>query len=272
MEPVAPAHGRPARGASTAYTGTAVSNNGNRPTPPTDLSALARELEGEFEQSSSDIRPLMPLNAVPWFKSTLDQVKALPLDPRAGMLISLMDGKCTVEMILDMSGIREDDAIDILARMMELGVIELRDAMGGQPDTHAMGKFMLPDGPFPFSLLSVDQHVEPNRIGAYVLQGPGERKGDLVIARVGRSDTDLNRRLKAYLTNFPYTADARYYAITHFSFGYLETKASAFETECVLFHDWEPPLNDHHPGRPRGSIRGCPVVDEDDCLPSVDED
>lgn len=71
----------------------------------------------------------MPLRAVPWLVMTMDQVKGLPLDPRAGLIISLIDGLCTIEMILDMSGIPENEAIDILGRMMELKVIVLRDAV-----------------------------------------------------------------------------------------------------------------------------------------------
>jgi hypothetical protein len=249
-----------------------VSNNGDRPGSPANTRDIARELEGEFETSSSDIRPLMPLHAVPWFIRTVDQLKTLPLDPRAALLVSLMDGRCTVEMILDMSGIREDDAIDILARMLELGIIELRDAMTGELDAQAMGKFTLPEGPFPFSIDSIDRHVEPHHVGAYVLHGPGERKGDLAVVRVGRSDTDLKRRLAVYFTDPRYIGDSRYYAITHFSFGYLDSKESAFETECVLFHDWEPPLNDDHPGRPRGTQLHCPVDGHNECPPNADED
>ena len=104
-----------------------VSGNRDRPTIPAGLGALASERE--FEAASSDIRPLMPLHAVPWLIMTLDQMKALPLDARAGRLLSLIDGRATIEMILDMSGIREDEAIDILARMLELGAIELHGAV-----------------------------------------------------------------------------------------------------------------------------------------------
>ncbi len=106
-----------------------MSGSGDRPTIPADLRGLARESEREFETASSDVRPLMPLHAVPWLIMTLDQVKALPLDARAGRLLSLVDGRATIEMILDMSGIREDEAVDILARMLELGAIELHDAI-----------------------------------------------------------------------------------------------------------------------------------------------
>jgi hypothetical protein len=94
-----------------------------------DLSGLARESERELEATSSDIRRNVPMHAVPWLVMTLEQVMALPLDPRAGFLLSKIDGRSTVEMILDMSGIREDEVIAILGRMVELRVIELRDAV-----------------------------------------------------------------------------------------------------------------------------------------------
>ncbi len=90
---------------------------------------FAGDSERQFEATSSDVRPLMPLHAVPWLIMTLDQVKRMPLDSRAGRVLSLIDGRSTTEMILDMSGIQEDEAITILSRMLELGVIEIRDAV-----------------------------------------------------------------------------------------------------------------------------------------------
>jgi len=102
--------------------------SGRRDTIPTDLRAFARQSEREFEAASSDIRPIVPLHAVPWLIVTLDEVRELPLDPRAGLLLSLMDGRSTVEMILDMVGLPEDEAIAVLAKMVELEVIELHDA------------------------------------------------------------------------------------------------------------------------------------------------
>lgn len=106
-----------------------MSGSHNRPTDPADLRSIARESNREFEAASSGIRPLMPLHAVPWLVMTLDEVKALPLDSRAGLVLSLIDGRSTIEMILDMTGIREDETIAILARMLELGAIELHDAV-----------------------------------------------------------------------------------------------------------------------------------------------
>ena len=78
-----------------------VSGSGDRPTIPADLRGLARESEREFETASSDVRPLMPLHAVPWLIMTLDQVKALPLDARAGRLLSLVDGRATIDEVGD---------------------------------------------------------------------------------------------------------------------------------------------------------------------------
>ena len=114
---------------SRAYADRIVNGHHDRPTDPRDLRGLARDSEREFEAASSDIRPLMPLHAVPWLIMTLDQVKTMPLDSRAGLVLSLVDGRSTIEMILDVSGIREDEAIGILARMLELGVIELHGAV-----------------------------------------------------------------------------------------------------------------------------------------------
>jgi hypothetical protein len=126
-------------------------------------------------------------------------------------------------------------------------------------------KLLLPEGPFPFSIESIDERVEPGRIGAYVLLQAEESRGDLMVVRVGRSDTDMNRRLKTYLGGAEYAGDERYDLVTYYSFAYCETAESAFATECVVYHDWEPPLNDRHPGKPRGSEARCPVRADDAC-------
>ncbi len=132
-------------------------------------------------------------------------------------------------------------------------------------------KLTLPDGPFPLSIESVDLQIEPGRVGVYVLLQVETGSGDLVVIRVGRSDTDLNGRIKKYLSDPLYEQDERYDLATHFSFAYLETSESAFETECVLYHDWKPHLNEQHPGRPRGSEACCPVDGADRC-PTLDAD
>jgi hypothetical protein len=43
-------------------------------------------------------------------------------------VVSLIDGRCTVEMLLDISGMREDETIRIIGELVRLGAVELRDA------------------------------------------------------------------------------------------------------------------------------------------------
>ena len=77
--------------------------------------------------TQSDIRRVVPMQAVPWLVVTLEQLRRLPLDGRAGFIVSLIDGRCTVEMLLDVAGLPEDEVIALLAQLAELGAIELRE-------------------------------------------------------------------------------------------------------------------------------------------------
>ncbi len=81
------------------------------------------------EGPPSGIRPLVPLFAIPWLVIRLDGLRFLPLDARAGYLVSLIDGRCSVETILDICAleVHREDALEILATLLQLGVIELRD-------------------------------------------------------------------------------------------------------------------------------------------------
>jgi hypothetical protein len=106
------------------------SSRSDRITRPDDLSGLARDTEREFTAASSDVRRVVPLAAVPWLIATHEQLLTLPLDSRAGFVLSLIDGRCTVEMILDIAGLPEDETIGILDNLRELGVIVLNDAEG----------------------------------------------------------------------------------------------------------------------------------------------
>jgi hypothetical protein len=99
-----------------------------RITLPHDIGGLADDTEREFTAASSDIRRVLPIAAVPWLIATHEEILALPLDGRAGFVLSLIDGRCTVEMILDIAGLPEDEAIDILNSLRQLGVIELHDS------------------------------------------------------------------------------------------------------------------------------------------------
>jgi hypothetical protein len=60
---------------------------------------------------------------------TVEELRSLPLDARAAYLLSLIDGHATVEMILDICApeLARDDGLRILAHLLQLGAVELRD-------------------------------------------------------------------------------------------------------------------------------------------------
>ena len=97
----------------------------DRITIPTDLSPVARDSERRFAASGSEVRRTLPLRAVPWLVKTHDELRDLPLDPREGFVLSLVDGRFTVEMILDVCGMPEDEVIDVLRKLVDVGAIEL---------------------------------------------------------------------------------------------------------------------------------------------------
>ncbi len=99
----------------------------DRTTIPGDLSQVARESERKLAATDSDVRPVVSLFAVPWLVVSYVDLQRLPLDARAGFVISLVDGRCTVRMMLDISHMPEDETLDILRELVRLGAIELRE-------------------------------------------------------------------------------------------------------------------------------------------------
>lgn len=83
--------------------------------------------------------------------------------------------------------------------------------------------------------------------GAYAL-GAVNSGGVFEIRRVGRSDTDLNDRLKDHLGHYQ-----------HFKYGFFNTKLEAYQRECTMFHEFSPPDNVIHPDAPNGLFVTCPV-------------
>lgn len=100
----------------------------DRITIPAPAAQTARDSTGEFAAAGSDIRTIVSLIAVPWLVVTYDDLRGLPLDPRAGFVASLIDGKSTVEVLLDVSGMPEDETLEILRELVRLGAVEMRDA------------------------------------------------------------------------------------------------------------------------------------------------
>ena len=74
-------------------------------------------------------------------------------------------------------------------------------------------------------------------------------KGLFVPKYVGRSDDDVNGRLKDWAgkTKSPL-----------FKFSYADSVEEAFEKECNNYHDFNPLGNTSHPARPEGKKWECP--------------
>lgn len=75
------------------------------------------------------------------------------------------------------------------------------------------------------------------------------------MAYVGRSDSDLNERLKQHLGE----------GFREFKFSIANSVKEAFEKKCKNYHDFgenKKLKNDIHPRRPDGCSFACPYCDE----------
>src|SRR5262245_21500385 len=101
-------------------------------------------------------------------------------------------------------------------------------------------------GAYALTREKIDEVVRGAGAGAYAL-GALNPHGVFLISYVGRSDDDLNARLKCHVGNYP-----------QFKYGFYPGAKAAFEKECNLFHDFSPPDNQVHPARPSGTNWTCP--------------
>jgi hypothetical protein len=81
------------------------------------MSGLVSNTEESFRLATS---------AVPWLVIGYDELLQMPLDHKAGHILSLVDGRCTIEMIADMSPLPRDEAIAIVAELVVRGVLQLK--------------------------------------------------------------------------------------------------------------------------------------------------
>lgn len=107
-------------------------------------------------------------------------------------------------------------------------------------------------GPHGLTTATIDTVVKGVGPGAYAL-GRNTSTG-FYVDYVGRSDTDLNDRLKDWVTS----------KYTDFMYGFLPSAKDAFLKECQLYHDFGGGTqnldNDVHPARPQGTNLTCPVA------------
>lgn len=107
-------------------------------------------------------------------------------------------------------------------------------------------------GPFDLDNTNIDAKITTTSAGNYALGI--EKNGTFFVSYVGRSDTDVNVRLKTWV-------GGKY---LKFKFSYATSPKAAFEKECKNFHDFggtEKLDNDIHPDRPDNSEWKCPACD-----------
>jgi hypothetical protein len=63
------------------------------------------------------------LHGTPRLALSSSALKDLPLDHRAGFIVSFIDGTFTIEMILDACAMPRDEALAILMELLSRGVI-----------------------------------------------------------------------------------------------------------------------------------------------------
>jgi len=100
-------------------------------------------------------------------------------------------------------------------------------------------------GPFALTEEEINRQVEPTP-GVYALDQNYD-SGPFRVTYVGRSDTNLNQRLHEHRPKYK-----------RFQYHYFATPQEAFEKECNLYHDFNPPARISHPARPHGTNWRCP--------------
>jgi len=107
-------------------------------------------------------------------------------------------------------------------------------------------------GPFELDDETIDKQVTKTSAGNYAL-GYMDKEGKFRICYVGRSDSDVKDRLKYWIKKSNRT---------HFKYSYATSPKAAYDKECQNYHDFDPPDNDIHPGKPDDSNWKCPVCKE----------
>lgn len=103
-------------------------------------------------------------------------------------------------------------------------------------------------GSYPLTTEKINEVVTGVGPGAYALGYDSSDGKSFYIQRVGRSDTNLNKRLHDHVGNYK-----------RFKYGYANTIEDAYYAECRLYHDFNPPDNFIHPDAPDGTNLSCHV-------------
>ena len=104
-------------------------------------------------------------------------------------------------------------------------------------------------GPLELTNEKIDEVITARSPGNYAL---GYIEGhSFIVEHIGRSDTDLNGRLKEWVLHYP-----------NFKWSYARSEKAAYEKECRNYHNFggnEMLVNTIHPAIPEGTNLKCPV-------------
>ena len=103
-------------------------------------------------------------------------------------------------------------------------------------------------GPYLLREDIIDAKVTEKSPGNYAL-GEFGRGGAFKVGYLGRSDSDINTKLKSWVTKEG--------ADPLFKFSYATSAQAAFERECEQHHDFRPPGKHVHPVPPEGKKWRC---------------
>lgn len=114
-----------------------------------------------------------------------------------------------------------------------------------KPSSGLRGSFSLDEG-------TINEEVNSASPGVYALGYLREKT--FIIQHIGRSDTNVNARLKEYIGKYD-----------RFKFDISDSPQAAFTKECQLYHAFGGPQgriphNKNHPERPQGSTWLCPFL------------
>ena len=107
------------------------------------------------------------------------------------------------------------------------------------------------NGSYDLTIVEINKIITRKSAGNYALGYMSD--GAFVVEYVGRSDSDLNKRLKDWVGHYK-----------KFKYSYAGSPKAAFEKECENYHDFgekERLNNDIHPARPDDSSWKCPNCD-----------
>jgi hypothetical protein len=95
----------------------------SRDTPTSEIRLLTRP---EMRAAVTDEAWARGMSGVPVVVMAIDLLKRLPLDHRAGFLLSLMDGAVDLDTMVEIAGMPRGEVLRLVRDLYESGVVDFR--------------------------------------------------------------------------------------------------------------------------------------------------